>query len=131
MKRELCKVQVRRITVDEKLSDDLFRFVFCSLKEGIKKILDRDDEWQRERQKLVHPRNYSRILLVKKSDAPAWETLKEGQVYLSGEFKVIGAKTNPKGFKISPGRREFLRIDNLELIEESLRSLYSDVLRGR
>jgi len=130
MKRELRKVRVRRTTVDEKLSDDLFRFVFCSLKEGIKKFTDRDDEWREEREKLVHPRNYSRILYVKKSDAPAWETLKEGQVYLSGEFEVIGDKTKPEYFKVSPERREFLRIDNLEIIDEGVKSLYSDVLRS-
>lgn len=129
MKRELRKVRVRRITVDEKLSDDLFRFVFCSLNEGIKKFTDRDDEWQEEREKLVHPRNYSRILYVKKSEAPAWETLKEGQVYLSGEFKVIGDKTKPEYFEVSSGQREFLRIDNLEIIDEGIKSLYSDVLR--
>jgi len=55
MKGELRKVRVRRITVDEKLSDDLFRFVFCSLRKGIKKFTDRDDEWQEEREELVHP----------------------------------------------------------------------------
>jgi len=115
--------------VDEKLSDDLFRFVFCSLNEGIKKFTDRDDEWQEEREKLVHPRNYSRILYVKKSEAPAWETLKEGQVYLSGEFEVIGDKTKPEYFEVSSGQREFLRIDNLEIIDEGIKSLYSDVLR--
>lgn len=129
MKRELHKARVRRITVDEKLSDDLFRFVFCSLNEGIKKFTDRDDEWQEEREKLVHPRNYSRILYVKKSEAPAWETLKEGQVYLSGEFEVIGDKTKPEYFEVSSGQREFLRIDNLEIIDEGIKSLYSDVLR--
>jgi len=130
MKGKLRKVRVRRITVDEKLSDDLFRFVFCSLREGIEKFTDRDDEWQEEQEKLVHPQNYSRILDIKKSKAPAWETLQEGQVYLSGEFEVIGDQTKPEYFKVSPGRREFLRIDNLDIIDEGVKSLYSDVLRG-
>jgi len=129
MRRKLRKVQVRRITVDEKLSDDLFRFVFCSLREDIKQFTDRDDEWQEEREKLVHPQDYSRILDVKKSEAPAWETLKEGQVYLSGEFKVIGDQTKPEYFKVSPGRKQFLRIDNLGIIGEGVKALYSDVLR--
>jgi hypothetical protein len=129
MKGELRKVRVRRITVDEKLSDDLFRFVFCSLKEGIEKFADQGDRWQEEQEKLVHPRNYSRILDVKKSEAPAWETLHEGQVYLSGEFEVIGDQTNPDYFKVSPGRRKFLRIDKLDIIDEGVKSLYSDVLR--
>lgn len=130
MKGESRKVRVRRITVDEKLSDDLFRFVFCSLRESIEKFTDRDDEWQEERERLVHPRNYSRILYVEKSEAPAWETLQEGQVYLSGEFEVIGDQTKPDYFKVSPGRRKFLRIDKLDIIDEGVKSLYSDVLRG-
>lgn len=124
-------MRVRRITVDEKLSDDLFRFLFCWLKEGTKKFKDRVDEWAEEQERLVHPRNYSRILYTKKAKAPAWETLKEGQVYLSGEFKVVGDQTKPEYFKVSPGRREFLRIDNLEIIDEGVRSLYSDVLNRR
>ena len=130
MKRKLRKVRVRRITVDEKLSDGLFRFVFCQLTEGIKQFTDRDDEWQEEREKLVHPQDYSRILDVKKSEAPVWETLQEGQVYLSGEFKVIGDQTKPECFEVNPGRRKFLRIDNLDMIDEGVKSLYSDVLRG-
>jgi hypothetical protein len=115
--------------VDEKLSDDLFRFVFCSLKEGVKKFTDQDNEWQEEREEFVNPRNYSRILYTKKSEAPAWETLREGQVYLSGELKIIGDRTKPERFQVSPGRRELLRIDNLETIDEGVKSLYSDVLR--
>jgi len=130
MKRKLRKVRVRRITVDEKLSDDLFRFVFCHLTECTKQFTDRDDEWQEERGKLVHPQDYSRILDVKKSEAPDWETLQEGQVYLSGEFKVIGDQTKPGCFEVSPGRRKFFRIDNLDVIDEGVKSLYSDVLRG-
>ena len=128
MRKELRKARVRRITVDEKLSDDLFRFVFCSLKEGIKRFADQSDKWQKEQEKLVNPKNYSRILYVKKSEAPAWETLQEGQVYLSGEFEIIGNQKNPSDFKVSPGRRKFLRIDELDIIDETVKSLYSDVL---
>lgn len=111
MKRESLKVRVRRITVDEKLGDDLFRFVLCSLRKGIERFIDRVDEWQEEQEKLVHPRNYSRILFIRKSKGPAWETLKEGQVYMSGEFEIVGDRTAPECFKVSPGRREFLRIE--------------------
>jgi len=125
------RARVRRITVDEKLSDDLFRFVFCSLKKGIEKFSSQGDKWQKEQEKLVHPRNYPRILNVKKSEAPAWETLHEGQVYLSGEFVLIGDQTNPDYFEISLGPRKFLRIDNMDTIDEGVKSLYSDVLRRK
>ena len=128
MKKKLRKVRVRRITVDEKLSDDLFRFVFCSLKEGVERFSDQSDKWLKEQEKLVKPANYFRILYVKKSKAPAWETLQEGQVYLSGEFEIIGNKKNPEDFKASPGQRNFLRIDELDIVDETVKSLYSDVL---
>jgi hypothetical protein len=128
MKKKLRKTRVRRITVDEKLSDDLFRFVFCSLKEGVERFSDQSDKWQKEQEKLVNPKNYSRILYVKKSEAPAWETLQEGQVYLSGEFEIIGNKKNPEDFKVSPGQRNFLRIDELDIVDETVKSLYSDAL---
>jgi hypothetical protein len=127
MKRELRKVRVRRITVDEKLSANLCRFAICFLREGLEQFTDRDDEWQEEREKLVNPRSYSRVLYIKKSEAPGWETLEEGQVYLSGEFEVIG-DPEPECFKVSPGRRKFIRVDNLALIDEGVRALYSDVL---
>jgi hypothetical protein len=114
--------------VDEKLSPDLCRFVICFLKEGLESFTDIDYEWQKEREKLVNPRSYSQALYVKKSEAPAWETLEEGQVFLSGEFEVVGEPTKPERFKISPGRRKFLQVDKLALIDDGVRALYSDVL---
>jgi len=129
MKREKNKVRVCRITIDEKLSTDLFRFVLCFLRDGLKKFTDLDDEWQEEQQKLVNPQNYFHILGVKENEAPTWETLEEGQVFLSGEFKVVGSKKKPRYFKVSPSQRKFLRIDTLALIDDGVRALYSDVLR--
>lgn len=127
MKQKVSKVRVRRITVDEKLSPTLCRFAICFLREGLDRFEDRGTDWQEERDKLVNPRSYSRLLHVKKAEAPAWETLEEGQVYLSGEFEAVG-DPEPKFFKVSPGRRNFMRVDNLALIDEGLRALYSDVL---
>jgi hypothetical protein len=128
MKRKISKVRVRRITVDEKLSPDLYRFVICFLREGLEKFTDLDDEWQKERPKLVNPQNYSQALYAKKSEAPAWETLKEGQVFLSGEFEVVGDPAKPERFKINPGQRKFMQVDKLALIDDGVRALYSDVL---
>lgn len=129
MKREIGKVRVCRITVDEKLSADLCRFVLCFLREGLEKFTDLDEEWQEEKDRLVNPQSYLQVLDVKESDAPAWETLEEGQVFLSGEFKVVGSKKKPRYFKVNPGERKFLRVDTLSLIDDGVRALYSDVLR--
>ena len=129
MKPEINKVRVCRITIDEKLSTDLFRFVLCFLRDGLGKFTDLDDEWQEEQEKLVNPQNYFHVLCIKETEAPTWETLEEGQVFLSGEFKVVGGKKKPRYFKVSPSQRKFLRIDTLALIDDGVRALYSDVLR--
>lgn len=130
MNSQSRKTIVRRITVDEKLSDDLFRFLICPLKKDVEKFHDESDYWQGEGVKLVNPKNYAKILGVNEPEAPKWEELKEGQVYLSGEFDRVNGKTEPILFRVSRGRRKFLRIDNLEAFDEDLRSLYSDALKG-
>jgi hypothetical protein len=127
MKAKLNKVRVHRITVDEKLSPNLCRFTVCSLRDGKWQFKDREDEWLEEREKLVNPRSYHRTLRVKKAEAPAWESLEEGQVYLSGEFEAVG-EPEPEKFRVNQGQRKFMRIDNLALIREGLRALYSDVM---
>jgi hypothetical protein len=127
MKAKLNKVRVQRITVDEKLSPDICRFTVCSLRDGKWQFKDRGDEWLEEQEKLVNSRNYYRTFHVKKSEAPAWESLEEGQVYLSGEFEAVGEPETEK-FRINPGQTKIMRIDNLKLIKEGLRALYSDVM---
>lgn len=128
MKAKLNKVRVHRITVDEKLSPNLCRFTVCALRDGLWQFKDRGDDWLEEREKLVNPRSYYRTLRVKKSEAPAWESLEEGQVYLSGTFEAIG-QPEPETFRVNLKQRNFMRIDNLALVNEGLRALYSDVMR--
>ena len=130
MKSESQKALVRRITIDEKLSNDLIRFVFCSLKEGIERFADLDEQWGEEQEVLAQSHDYAQMLDVT-SEALPWETLKEGQVFVSGEFEVIGDRTAPEYFKVSPGRKEFLRIDNLKEFKEEVKYLYSEVLKRR
>ena len=130
MKSESQKALVRRITIDEKLSNDLIRFLFCSLKEGIERFADLDEQWGEEQEVLAQSHDYAQMLDVT-SEALPWETLKEGQVFLSGEFEVIGDRTAPEYFKVSPGRKEFLRIDNLKEFKEEVKYLYSEVLKRR
>lgn len=126
---------VLRITVDEKIGTDLIRFVICPLKRGIEIFTDIDEQWEEENQKLVPAQNYEEVLQewgVKDPNDLPWETLEEGQVYLSGEFEVVGKKKSPEHFKVSPRKRAFMRIDNLEeFFREEVRYLYSDALKGR
>ena len=123
--------KVYRITIDEKLSDNLFRFLICKLKKEKSRFIDRVDEWEKEKEKIVNPQNYYRILKTKKSKAPLWNSLVEGQVYLSGEFKEVGDPKKPAYFITNPEQQHFKRIDNLQFIKDGVKILYSDVLKGR
>ena len=126
---------VLRITVDEKIDTDLIRFVICPLKRGLEIFTDMDKQWEDEDQKLVSAQDYEEILQewgVKDPNDLPWETLEEGQVYLSGMFEVVGKKKSPEHFKVNPRKKAFMRIDNLEeFFREEVKYLYSDALRGR
>lgn len=127
MKRKQ-KVVVRRITVDEKLSEGIFRFLVCRLRAGRESFKDRFNEWTEEKRRIVNPQNYYRTLKVKKAQAPPWEDLVEGQVYLSGHFKVEDTKKiNP--FIVDPEQQNFARIDNMPIIRQAIQTLYSDILK--
>ena len=135
-KRSRKKVRVRRITVDERLANDLIRLTICPLAEGVEEFLDRQSDWGREREVWARPKTYARTLGVPSAEAPPWETLEEGQVFLSGEFEIVepesvGDRTPQKYFRVSPGRKNFLRIDDMKEFKEGVKQIYSDVLRGR
>jgi hypothetical protein len=130
MKRNRQKIKVYRITMDERISENLFRFLICQLKEDITKFIDHLDAWTEEKERIVNPTNYTRTLHIQKREAPIWESLEEGQVYISGQFKPVGEPSKPNYFIIDPDTKNFLRIDNLPLIREGVVSLYSDVLKG-
>jgi hypothetical protein len=124
------RVMVRRITVDERLADDLIRLAICSLNEGVEEFFDRQGDWGRERESWVRPSNYVRRLGVSAAKAPPWASLEEGQLFLSGEFEVIGDRLGPDHFRICPGAREFIRIDTVEELKEGVKRLYFTVLAG-
>ena len=126
---------VWRITVDEKMSTQLFRVLICGLADGVRDFGDRLEDWGPEQEVWIRPRTYARLLGL--PDQPelrnrhSWETLSEGQVFLSGAFEVLGDRGAPTGFRVSPGRREFLRLDQVKAFRERLKRQYSDALRGR
>lgn len=132
-KRSQENVLVRRITVDEQLADDLVRLLVCPLAQGVQEFFDRDEEWGEEEEVWVKRGTYTQDLGIppaKEKDC-AWEELAEGQVFLSGEFEIVGCRAAPKYFKVSPGREEFLRIDGLEGFREGIKRIYSDLLARR
>lgn len=131
-KRSRKKVVVRRITVDERLADDLVRLAVCPLAEGVEEFFDREGDWDKERQWWARPENYARKMGIPAAQREKWpwERLEEGQVFLSGEFEIV-RETALLYFKVSRGREEFLRIDDLEVFKEGVRRTYSELLTRR
>jgi len=127
---EQRRVEVRRITVDERLAAGLIRLAVCRLKKGVEVFYDREGDWGPERAWLARPENYARKLGVPKAEAPAWDSLQEGQLYLSGEFEIVGERSSPSYFCVSPGAKEFVRIDALEEYRRGLQRVYSVLLKG-
>jgi hypothetical protein len=124
------KTVVRRITVDERLADDLFRLAVCSLADGVTVFFDRQGDWGAEREVWARPKNYAQKLGVPLADAPSWESLEEGQLFLSGEFEIVGDRTAPEYMRVKPGEQELLRMDTMTEFKEGVKQLYSVLLTG-
>jgi hypothetical protein len=118
---------VKRITVDERLAEDLIRFEICALNKNVEKFFDRVGIWGEKKEELVRRTDYKRMLHLPQP----WNTLKEGQVFMLGEFEIIGERTKPKYFKASPGKKEFIRIDDLRKFRDKTKRTYSDLLARR
>jgi|SRR3989304_89990 len=117
---------VKRITVDEQLEDALIRFEICELrKDG--EFFYSVENWGEKKHELIHKSDYKRKLHL----AQPWNTLKESQVFLVGEFEVIGDPDNPDSFKTSPGKRESIRIDDKRKFKDNVKQTYFDLLKRR
>ena len=130
MKKEKPKKNaiVNRITIDEKLSEDLIRVLISPLKKGIKIFKDKMDYWEEEKEELVRPDTFVRKMGIpfSKKKKFRWEDLREGQAFLSGSFSIADGKKNPGRFEVNPRRKEFLSID--ALAKKDIKKLYFKVL---
>ncbi len=118
---------VQRITIDEKLSEDLIRLLVSALKGGIKKFRDQMEYWEEEKEELVRPDSFVKKMGIPISEKKnfKWQDLREGQIFLSGAFDVV-IKKLPGMFEINPKRKEFLSID--ALAKKDIKKLYFKVL---
>lgn len=122
---------VRRITVDEKLFNDLIRLLISPLVNGISEFYDREEDWGQEQEVMVTPETYVQEMGIPLSERKRylWTDLQEGQVFLSGKFKVVGKEESPEKFMVSPQQEKFLRID--KIIRKEVKRLYFEVLKRR
>ena len=146
MEKEERIATVRRITVDERLSEDLIRLEICELiKSGESgEFKDDPDFWKdiaQEGEEIVaRPYNpereseknlYTDLMSIPESQVKQfpWKDLKEGQVFLSGEFEVREEQSGDKKVKryfICPGKKDFEQID--DDVKVNTKTLYYKVL---
>jgi hypothetical protein len=62
------------------------------------------------------------------NQAPPWDTLKEGQVFLVGEFAVRGERAKPTCFQVMRGERDVVRFDSLEEYRDGVKYFYAHLL---
>jgi hypothetical protein len=80
--------KVQRITIDERLAEDLIRILVADLKAGHKAIEDDSECWGEEVEFLVRPEDYRKKMGIPQAAKKwSWDSLTEGQVFLSGEFQ--------------------------------------------
>jgi hypothetical protein len=140
------KNRVRRITVDEKISEDLIRLEICELRKHDKSGEFKDDPeyWKdivkkgkeitaRPTSQKKGPKKdrYTDLMAIPKSQVKQfpWKDLKEGQVFLSGTFEVkedMSGDEKIKRYYIRPGKKAFERID--DDVKKNTKNLYYEIL---
>ena len=120
---------VRRITIDEKLEDGLFRILIASLRDNIMEFSDELWCWNEEREDFILPEDYAQKLGMTKRNAEAWpwDSLCEGQVFLQGRFMMNPNQKARMKFFVNKRRRNFRRVD--PLLKEQVKQTYLAVLQ--
>jgi len=146
MDKEDKDATVRRITIDERLSEDLIRLEICELKKTCEsgEFKDEPDFWKDTAQEgeeiLARPINpeegsgkylYTDLMSIPESQVKKfpWKDLKEGQVFLSGAFEIKEEQSGDKKvsrYFIRPGGEAFKQID--DDVKENTKTLYYEIL---
>ena len=80
---------VRRITIDERLADDLIRILIANLKYNKTTFSDDSKYWEEEEELLVRPGDYQKKMGMTQANVEEWpwKNLHDGQVFLQGRFR--------------------------------------------
>lgn len=118
---------VRRITVDSILSGGLVRLEICDLVEGRKRFRDEARSWCNYRDIIVTKKTFKKEMRIPpgQEDGIPWNSLQEGQVYLSGQLARPRLE-KPEIYIARPGKPLVIRIDRW--IRKDLESLYFKAL---
>lgn len=115
---------VHRITIDEKLEDDLIRILIANLKNNVTTFSDDSTYWEEEEELFVRSDNYQKKIGMTRDNAKKWpwDNLYEGQVFLIGRFRVTRNRGAETTFVVDVKRRNFQCIDRL--IKEHVKKKY-------
>jgi len=104
---------VLRITIDERLEDNLIRVLTTHLKDGLTAFNDDPECWDDEGELLLQKDNYRKTLSLTERNVKAWpwDKLQEGQVFFLGRFQINRSRHAPNVFRVDPRRRRFQRVD--------------------
>ncbi len=126
--------RVRRITIDDKLEEKLIRVLVCNLAPGVREFSDLPEDWGMERAFSMRPGNYAKMLGLPSGEQYqkqyTWDALSEGQVFLSGEFEADNPES-PTKFRVVPGRKEFVRIDQVRFFRDRFKEQYAKLLKRK
>ena len=111
---DLKRAPVLRITIDEKLEDNLIRALAARLKAGVKIFSDDPDYWQEEEELYLKPSNYEDLLGLTRYNARSWpwNRLREGQVFLVGTFTADTSQGVANLLRVDPRRKYFRDIQS-------------------
>jgi hypothetical protein len=146
MNKEDKIATVRRITVDEQISEDLIRLEICELRKHDESGEFKDDPeyWKdivKEGDEIlarpIYPEKeykkdiYTDLMAIPESQVKQfpWKDFKEGQVFLSGAFEVTEEVSGDKKIKryyICPGKKAFEQID--DDVKKNTKNLYYEIL---
>lgn len=122
---------INRITIDEKLADDLIRILVAPLKKHSSHFTDNFDCWEDEADELINPDNFETKLFMTSANSRRypWNSLYEGRVFLVGKFK-IDTERKGKRWYTTDARKKTFRCINRQ-IKEDIKEKYLRALEGR
>lgn len=104
---------VWRITIDERLTNDLIRILIANLKPDKSTFSDDSRHWEEEDEFIVGPDNYLETMGMTKEIGKQWpwKNLFDGQVFLRGRFR--DSPNQPGVFVVDTKMKQdnFQRID--------------------
>lgn len=129
-KEKVLGAIVKRISVDEKLEENLIRLLVCGLQDNVEFFFDNNGDWGDEEPFDVNDKVYLKIMGIENSNSQKikWTDLEEGQVYLSGEFIEIFSGDTFEKFQVKPVGKRILRFD--KCIKDEIKKLYFKALGG-